>query len=152
MTDGFVYRKPRGGKRRGLSPANSYSLGKGLLVLVVLAIGMLLYVCEQVTGASLAKEMSRLVKVKKELMDHNTRLKAEIAYLSRSERIKQIASEELGMTFPVHRSLALRLDGAPAGGRYGEDDSRWGRMLATCREWLGRSGGVFGKAAEAQTW
>jgi len=147
-----MYRKPRGGKRRGLPAANPYSLGKGLLVLVILAMGMLAYVWEQVTGASLAKEMSRLVKVKKELMDHNTRLKAEIAYLSRSERIKQIASEDLGMRFPVHRSLALRLDRAPTGGRYGEDASRWGRMLAACREWLGRSGSVFGKSAEAQTW
>ena len=152
MTDGFSYRKPKGGKRRGLAPASPYVLGKGLLVLLILAIGMLLYVCEQVTGASLAKEMSRLVKVEKELMDHNARLKAEIAYLSRSDRIKRLASEELGMMFPVHRSLALRLDRAPVGGQSGEDISRWERMLAACRDWLGRAGGVFGKSAEARTW
>lgn len=155
MTDGFAYRQQRGGKSGSATfrlRSRQALLAKGLLVLLILAIGMLGYVWEQVKGASLAKEMSRLVQVKKELMDQNTRLKAEIAYLSRSERIKRIASEELGMTFPVHRSLVLELDRAPRGGQYGEDASRWRRMLAVCRDWLGRSGGVFGEPAEAQTW
>ena len=146
MTGGFAYGRQKTGKG-----GSTTAFGKGLLVLMILAIGMLLYVYEQVAGASLAKDMSRLVQIRKARMDHNARLKAEIAYLSRSERIKQIASEELGMIFPVRRSLALRLDQAPTGGRYGEPLSGWGQLLVVSREWLGRSGGVFGKTAEAQT-
>ncbi|MCD6333709.1 MAG: hypothetical protein J7M27_00040 [Candidatus Latescibacteria bacterium] len=146
MTGGFAY-----GREKARKSGSRTTFGKGLLVLMILAIGMLLYVYEQVAGAALAKDMSRLVQIRKARMDHNARLKAEIAYLSRSERIKQIASEELGMIFPVRRSMALRLDQAPTGGRYGDEGSGWGQFLVTSREWLGRSGGVFGKTAEAQT-
>jgi cell division protein FtsL len=142
MTGGLVYRKQRG---------SVISFGRGLFVLMILAIGMLLYVYEQVAGAALATDMSRLVQIRKVRMDHSARLKAEIAYLSRSERIKQIASEELGMKFPVRRSLALRLDQAPTGGRYGDEISGFGKFLVASREWLGRSAGVFGNTAEAQT-
>ena len=146
MTGGFAY-----GRRKSGRSGSRITFGKGLLVLIILAIGMLLYVYEQVAGAALAKDMSQLVQIRKTRMDHNARLKAEIAYLSRSERIKQIASEELGMIFPVRRSLALRLDQAPTGGRYGEERSGWGPLLVASREWLGRSAGVFGSTAEAQT-
>lgn len=145
MTGGFAYGRNKAGKG-GLTTA----FGKGLFVLMILAIGMLLYVYEQVAGAALATDMSRLVQIRKARMDHSARLKAEIAYLSRSERIKQIASEELGMKFPVRRSLALRLDQAPTGGRYGDEISGFGKFLVASREWLGRSAGVFGNTAEAQ--
>ena len=146
MTGGFAY-----GRRKAGKGGSTTAFGKGLLVLMILAIGMLLYVYEQVAGAALAKDMSRLVQIRKVRMDHNARLKSEIVYLSRSERIKQIASEELGMMFPVHRSVALRLDQAPTGGRYGDEISGFGKFFVASREWLGRSGGVFGKIAEAQT-
>ncbi|MFH1009156.1 MAG: hypothetical protein V1800_16905 [Candidatus Latescibacterota bacterium] len=120
------------------------------MVLLVLAVGMLFYVYEQVAGAGLAKELSRLVQLQKERTDHNARLKAEIAYLSRSERIKQMASRELGMIFPEHRLQALRLDLAPTGDRSQREGSGWEQVLVASREWLGRSAGVFGTAAEAQ--
>jgi len=146
MTGGFAYGRQKAGKG-----GSTTAFGKGLLILMILAIGMLLYVYEQVAGAALAKDMSRLVQIRKVRMDHNARLKSETAYLSRSERIKQIASEELGMMFPVHRSVALRLDQAPTEGRYGDEISGFGKFLVASREWLGRSAGVFGKTAEAQT-
>ena len=69
--------------------------------------GALLYVWQHVTVGSLVKEMRTLARQKQRLENERYRLQAEIVYLSRGERITQIASNRIGLVFPD--SLAITL-------------------------------------------
>lgn len=58
------------------------------------------FMWELETTRSLVEEVERLERERKEALARLEQVRAEICYLSRSERVTQIASEKLGMTFP----------------------------------------------------
>ncbi|HID94556.1 MAG TPA: cell division protein FtsL [Candidatus Latescibacteria bacterium] len=83
---------------------------KLLLILGILSAGMVLYIWEQVTVGDLARKVDLLFSERERLQQENKRLRADIARLSRSDRIKKIATEKLGMVAPATPPSQLVID------------------------------------------
>lgn len=71
----------------------------------MLAVGLgavcsIAFMWELETTRSLAAKVERLEREREEALARLEGVRAEVSYLSRSERVTRIASEKLGMTFP----------------------------------------------------
>ena len=88
-------------KKRGLNPT------KFLLVIFLIFVGMIAYLWEQSLVLRLSGREATLSKEAENLRNGNNELRAEIARLSKSDRISRIASDRLGMIFPEGRPLKI---------------------------------------------
>ena len=78
--------------------------GKNAVLVIVLAAAvalMLVYVWEGWRGRMLVAELDRLQTEQRRLFDEKDRLRAQIVALSRVERIKEIAANEIGLVDPA---------------------------------------------------
>ncbi len=78
--------------------------------LVLLVLGLLVYLWGHVKTMRQGEELTQLRAKRQTLIRQQDRLKAEVAGLVRSSRIREIASKELGMVFPSDppRNLYLK--------------------------------------------
>ena len=90
------------------------SYGSYFLAMVLLVLLLLGYLWGHVQTMRQGDELSRLRAEKQELLRDQDRLRAQVAGLKQSSRIRDIASKKLGMVFPSEppRNLYLK----PAGG------------------------------------
>ncbi len=82
---------------------------------LVLVLGSLLYLWGHVKSMSQGEDLSRLRSERLVLIRKQDRLRAEVAGLKRSSRIREIATEKLGMVFPSDPPLNLYLQPADSG-------------------------------------
>jgi len=71
-----------------------------MLVVGLGTICSLAFIWELETTRLLAEEVEKLEREREEAFARLEQVRAEVSYLSRSERVTRIASERLGMTFP----------------------------------------------------
>jgi len=81
-----------------------------LVIVSLVFLGMIAYLWEQAAVLRLSSREAALLKRVEELRNGNNQLKAEIARLSKSDRISRIASTKLGMVFPNRCPLKLCID------------------------------------------
>lgn len=115
-------------------------IGGGLILCAAL-----LYVWQHVAVGSLAREAKMLAQQKQHLESEHDRLASEIAYLSRSERITDIASSKIGLVFP--ESFAVTLYAIPSSQQDGKPDTE--RTFVAWKHWLSRSSKLIHREAEA---
>lgn len=90
------------------APASAYRSYFCAVVLVV--VGALVYLWGHVKTMAQLRDLETLRAEQQVLLDEQDRLKADIAGLKRSSRIRKIASQKLGMAFPTEppRNLYLQ--------------------------------------------
>lgn len=108
----------------------------------------LLHVWQHVAVGSVGKELKALAQEKQCEERRQNRLKAEISYLCRSERITKIASGKAGLMLP--ESFAVTLHAVPS--TQGEGEPGAERSFAAWRYWLSQASRVIHRDAEASTW
>jgi len=79
-------------------------------VVVLAVLGALVYLWGYMRTTAQLNELEALRTERRELLQRQDRLRAEIAGLQRSSRIRKIAAERLGMGFPAEppKNLYLR--------------------------------------------
>lgn len=68
---------------------------------IFLVVGLLIYLWGHVKTIDQGEKLERLREQHQALIRQQDRLRAEVAGLKRSSRIREIASKELGMIFPM---------------------------------------------------
>lgn len=101
MTGRDAWRPGRKARSLGL-------LGKSLLALVVVILAMIGYISKQNAAMEQARLIRRLDKDKEALQDKQQVLAARLALLAKSERIHEMASQQLGMVCPSTPGTLLR--------------------------------------------
>ena len=85
------------------------------LTLALVVLGLLGYLWAQAQTVRQGDEISRLRTEHRQLLRQQDRLRAEISGLRRSSRIREIATNRLGMAFPEGPPRNLYLDRRPGG-------------------------------------
>ena len=93
-----------------------------LLTVALVVMGLLGYLWAQAQTVRQGDEIARLRTEHQQLLRQQERLRAEISGLRRSSRIREIASNRLGMVFPQGPPQNLYLDGQP--GRHALSDRK----------------------------
>ena len=76
-------------------------------VVILLILGSLLYAWSSLKIIHIGYEMADALKVRKNLMETNERLKIELATLKSPDRIEALAVQKLGMRTPKSREFAI---------------------------------------------
>ncbi len=84
-----------------------------LLTVALVVLGLLGYLWAQAQTVQQGDEIARLRTEHQQLLHQQERLRAEISGLRRSSRIREIASNRLGMVFPQGPPKNLYLDMQP---------------------------------------
>ncbi len=87
------------------SPYRTY-----FLAVIVVVSGMLIYLWGHVKTMGQGQAQARLINERKALLRHRDHLNARVARLKQSSRIREIATEKLGMVFPEEPPRNLYLD------------------------------------------
>lgn len=84
-----------------------------LLTMALVVLGLLGYLWAQAQTVRQGDEISRLRTEQRQLLRQQERLRAEISGLRRTSRIREIATNRLGMVFPQGPPRNLYLDRRP---------------------------------------
>ena len=100
-------------EREHVGGARSADYRSYFCAVILLVMGLLIYLWGHVKTMDQGEKLERLREERQALIRQQDRLRAEVAGLNRSSRIREIASKELGMVFPSEAPRNLCRKNAP---------------------------------------